>query len=66
MRTDWLFKAELLHVLAALTPPNRLACEISLATGLRISDVLALTRDQAVDGRFSIREQKTGKVRRSR
>lgn len=64
MRADWLFKAELLHVLAALTPPNRLACEISLATGLRISDVLALTRDQAVDGRFSIREQKTGKVRR--
>ena len=66
MRSDWVFEEELQHVLAALMPSNRLACEISMATGLRISDVLALTREQAVKGRFSLHEKKTGKVRRIR
>ena len=65
MRSDYIHKQELQHVLAALTPPNRLACEISLATGLRIGDVLALRREQLEKGqRFAVREAKTGKVRR--
>ena len=35
MRSEWIEKGEMEHVLAALMPENRLACEISLATGLR-------------------------------
>ena len=63
MRTDWAPKGEIEHVLAALTPKNRLACEISLATGLRINDVLALKPDQVKKQRFTVREEKTGKTR---
>lgn len=69
MRTDYLPKKELQHLLAALMPANRLALEISLATGLRISDVLNMRADVlrgAKDGRFTIRELKTGKNRRLR
>jgi integrase len=43
--------------------------EISLATGLRIGDVLALRSDAvrgAKDGRLTVRESKTGKTRRIR
>ena len=35
MRSEYIFKEELQHVLAALSPENRLACEISLTTGVR-------------------------------
>jgi len=69
MRTDYIDKAELGHLLAALTVPNRLALEVSLATGLRIGDVLQLRTEDirtANDGRISLREQKTGKRRRLR
>jgi integrase len=62
MRSACVDKAELAHVLAALTPENRLACEIAMHTGLRIGDVLALRRDQ-VSRRFSVMEAKTGKRR---
>lgn len=58
-------REELRHVLSALTAPNRLACEISESTGLRIGDVLLLRRDQLQRGqRLTVREQKTGKTRR--
>lgn len=63
MRSDWLPRGEVAHVLAALTPPNRLACEVSMATGLRISDVLNM-RSARLAQRMSIRELKTGKTRR--
>jgi len=69
MRTDYIHRQELLHLLAALTPPNRLAMEISLATGLRISDVLGIRSDavrSSKDGRISVTELKTGKRRRVR
>lgn len=52
------------HVLAALTPGNALACRVSLATGLRIGDVLRLQSAQLQRQRFTIREEKTGKSRR--
>lgn len=56
-------RVEFEHLLAALTPENRLACEVSEATGLRIGDVLALkTADLAQ--RMTITEEKTGKKRR--
>lgn len=63
MRTDWIPKGEMEHILSALYPHNRLACEISLATGLRINDVLALTPEKVKKQRFTIREEKTGKTR---
>jgi len=66
-RTDYILREELSHLLAALTPPNRLALEISLATGLRIGDVLAMRSDQlrtANQRRFTVRQAKTGKNRR--
>lgn len=66
MRTEWLPKGEIEVVLRALTPENRLACEISLCTGLRINDVLALTPEKVRKQRFTLREEKTGKVRRIR
>jgi len=63
MRTDWLFRREMEHLLAALTPANRLALDVSMATGLRLGDVLNLKREQLAQ-RFTVREQKTGKTRR--
>ncbi len=63
MRTQWIPRGEMEHILSALFPENRLACEISLATGLRINDVLALTPQKVSKQRFTIREEKTGKTR---
>lgn len=63
MRSEWIPKGEMEHILAALMPENRLACEISLFTGLRINDVLALKTEQVRKQRFTVREQKTGKTR---
>lgn len=65
MRSDYYFRAEVEHILAALTPANRLACEVSLATGLRIGDVLAL-KTAGLCQRMTVQEQKTGKNRRVR
>ena len=39
MRSEYYPRGEVTHILAALSPQNRLACEISLFTGLRINDV---------------------------
>lgn len=47
-------------MLAALMPSNRLVCEVSLHTGLRVSDVLALKTEQ-LKPRFWVTEKKTGK-----
>lgn len=62
MQSDYIFKEELSHILATLMPENRLALEVSLYTGLRLSDVLSL-KTQTIKQRFSIQEQKTGKRR---
>ena len=62
MQSDYIFHEELNHILAALVPPNRLALEVSLYTGLRLSDVLSI-KTQNLKQRFSIQEQKTGKRR---
>lgn len=66
MRSEWIPRGEIIHVLAALKPENRLACEISLFTGLRINDVLSLKTEQIKKQRFTIKEEKTGKPRRIR
>lgn len=70
MRSDYIRKEEFEHLLAALTPPNRLAMRVSLATGLRIGDVLNLRTEQIQKAaknkvcRPTVRELKTGKSRR--
>lgn len=51
------------HVLAALTPANRLVCRVCVATGLRVGDVVQLRTDQ-LRPQFWITESKTGKRRR--
>ena len=65
MRSDWIDPALLDHILAALTPENELAMRVSLATGLRIDDVLHIKARQVEQGRrFTVTERKTGKRRR--
>lgn len=66
IKADYVFEGNFQHILAALMPENRLALEVSLNTGLRISDVLALPTAVLSRERFTIREQKTGKSRRIR
>ena len=66
MRSEWTPKGEILHILASLSPQNRLACEISLATGLRINDVLSLKTEKLKNQRFTVREEKTGKTKNIR
>lgn len=63
LRAGYIFEEELEHILAALMPPNRLALRVSLATGLRIGDVLSLMRVRLAP-RMTVKEQKTGKSRR--
>ena len=62
MKTEYLFDKEVELVLAALTPKNRLVMRTALHTGLRISDVLRLRREQ-LQPHFWVTEQKTGKRR---
>lgn len=63
LRTDWLKDEELDIALRLLTPANRLAMELCIATGLRIGDALAI-RTEKLRQRMTIRERKTGKARR--
>jgi integrase len=63
LTTTYIDGDQLELVLALLTPPNRMACQLALHTGLRIGDVLALRADQ-LRPRLTIRESKTGKSRR--
>ena len=64
-RSSWVEPEAMSHVLAALTPQNRLVMEVCITTGLRVGDVLAL-KTAALRPRQTIREQKTGKTRRVR
>lgn len=48
-RADWVDREAMGHVLAALMPENRLAVEIAMSTGLRISDVLSIKTEQIRD-----------------
>lgn len=63
MRSGWIADDTMGHLLAALTPSNRLACEMSLRYGMRIGDVLSLRTEQLMKSKLSYREQKTGKRR---
>lgn len=63
IKSEYLLHREMEHVLAALTPSNRLVCRVALHTGLRIGDVLSLKTGQ-IGRQFWIVEAKTGKRRR--
>lgn len=64
MRAEWVPARVMKSLLAAMMPENALALEVSMATGLRIGDVLRITTEQARKQRFTIAEEKTGKHRR--
>lgn len=63
MRSGWINEDSFALLLTALMPGNRLALEVSLRTGLRIGDVLALESAKLAQ-RMVVRESKTGKKRR--
>ena len=63
MKTEYLLHREVGHVLAALTPQNRLIARVCLHTGLRVGDVVAL-RTQDLGPQWMAREAKTNKRRR--
>ena len=65
MRSSWVNDEVIKLVLAAMMPPNRLALEISEATGLRIDDVLSL-KTELVErtARPYVVDSKTGKRHR--
>lgn len=65
MRSEWIDEATLDLVLAAMMPGNALAMEVSIATGLRIDDVLSLkTETVQRTARPYVRDSKTGKMHR--
>lgn len=65
VRSTWLDDESMRLVLAAMMPPNRLALEVSDATGLRIDDVLALqTETVKRTARPYVVDSKTGKRHR--
>lgn len=66
MRSDFIEKDELGHILFALTPVNRLVCKVALETGLRIGDILSLKTADIKKTTFTITEQKTGKKKKIR
>lgn len=64
-RTDYIKPDAMDCILMALEYPNKVACEVMLSTGLRISDVLGIRTEQVRrNARISVRESKTGKLRR--
>lgn len=65
MRSEWVEDDTMRLILAAMMPANALAIEVSLYTGLRIDDVLALKTDQVRrTPRPYVRDSKTGKSHR--
>ena len=66
MRSDFVERDVLGHLLFALTDSNRLACMVSLETGLRIDDVLSLPASVLNHNSFTVIEKKTGKKKRCR
>lgn len=63
MRAEYVLDKQLELILAAVMPDNRRVLQVMLRTGLRVSDVLGLRRDQ-IGRQFVVREAKTGKAKR--
>lgn len=63
MKTEYLLRQQVGHVLAALTPQNRTIVKVCLHTGLRVGDVVRL-RTQDIALQFTVTEAKTKKRRK--
>lgn len=63
-RSRWVCREDMNHILAACTWENELALRVSMSYGLRIGDVLRMPSTVLKTGRWSFREEKTGKRRR--
>ena len=63
MRADYVPARAMAHIFAALMPQNRLALQVSEATGLRIGDVLSI-KTAKLTPRMTVRESKTQKSKR--
>lgn len=64
MQAEWAPRETIELLLTAMMPANRLAIRASMACGLRIGDVLAFKTAQVRQQRWTVKEQKTGKLRR--
>jgi integrase len=65
VRANYIEPEKLNELLTKMMPPNALALRVSLHTGLRIDDVLAIKTEQIKrSARITVREKKTGKSRR--
>jgi integrase len=64
LRSDFIDKDVVGHVLYALTDQNRLVCEVALETGLRVGDIVSLKTSDLKKKSFTLTEQKTKKKRR--
>lgn len=60
MKTGYVLEQQLELLLAALFPDNRRVVQVMLRTGLRVSDVLSLRKEQLAR-QFWVTESKTGK-----
>lgn len=69
MTTDYVPKEIFSRILEALTPQNALVLELCMGSGMRISDALSMTYDEAMgmlcsgSTRYHYTEKKTGKER---
>lgn len=64
MRSDFVERDILGHILFSLTEQNQLACRVALETGLRIDDVLGLPSSVLNKKSFTVTEMKTGKKKK--
>lgn len=62
LRAEYLLQSQINLIFAALMPDNRRVLQVMLRTGLRVSDVLELRREQLARS-FWVTERKTGKRR---
>lgn len=63
MRSRYIPRADMAHLLAGCMPQNAEALRLSLDYGVRIGDVLRMPIEAAKTGRWSFKEEKTGKRR---
>ena len=63
LRSSYVNREKMGHVLALLMPTNRLVMRVCIHTGLRVGDVLAI-KTKALKSPMTVREAKTGKSRR--
>ena len=61
MRSDYIHKDIVGHVLYALTDANRLVCMVALETGLRVGDIVSIKTADLKKSRFVLAEKKTNK-----